>query len=588
MILSVIGTSILFLLQVPTTKGSIEGVVVSAASGRPIAGAQINLTRMPTPLPAGAVPQGNAAPIGAVVIANAAGGIAGGVLSATGRVGNPPSANSDNTGRFVFQDVDAGSYRLFAVANGYAQQDYGSRTPGQLGGGTLINLAEGQSIKGVAFSLTPAGVVSGRVTGSTGEALVGIEVSLLKSAYDPNGQQMFRQILSALTDDRGEYRLFWAPPGSYYLSAGSSSRPMPGFNPFLNLSSTYKYRRLFYPGTPDSAAAVSVDVQPGAEASGMNFRLPEQQTYRIRGRVIDAAGSEVPRNASLSITPRDSLMASGSITSSSPYNVADGTFEFRDVPPGTYWIRAQLPFTTPRQPGAPPPRPPMAVTSVEVARGDVDGVILTVTPGRSISGQVRVDGQNPAGPGLERLGISLRPLSTGLGAPPPNPARVNTDGTFQVENVYPAEYSVTVMGLPVGQSSMYVKEIRFGGSDALSQPLLIDETASSGLQIVVGQNAGQIEGAVRDERQEPAANVQVVLVPDRRERKDLYKPGRTDINGRFRILGIPPGRYQIFAWQNMQDFSYFDPDVLKQAEGKGRSVIVQESSQAVVDVTLIR
>jgi len=108
----------------------------------------------------------------------------------------------------------------------------------------------------------------------------------------------------------------------------------------------------------------------------MDFRLNEQPTYRVRGRVADAtAGSTPPRAVSISIMPRDSVVNTGISFQSSPYNPADGTFELRDVPRGSYLIRGQLPFNGRLEPGQ-PPRMPTATTPVDVS-GDVEGVVLT-------------------------------------------------------------------------------------------------------------------------------------------------------------------------------------------------------------------
>ena len=55
-----------------------------------------------------------------------------------------------------------------------------------------------------------------------------------------------------------------------------------------------------------------------------------------------------------------------------------------------------------------------------------------------------------------------------------------------------------------------------------------------------------IEGTAVDARQQPAA-ISNVLIPETRERLDLYKRATADESGRFTILGIPPGGYRLFA-----------------------------------------
>src|SRR5262249_44581190 len=158
-------------------------------------------------------------------------------------------------------------------------------------------------------------------------------------------------------------------PGTYYLSAASSNRPIPGvpFNPGMRSN---KYPRTFYPASTDINAATTIDLKPAAELSGLDFRLNEQQTYRVRGRVVDSTSGQIPRNVSISILQRNPVVNTGMSSSGSPYNPNDGTFELRDVASGSYRITAQVPNFA-RNPGQPQVTP-MATALVDVTGADVD------------------------------------------------------------------------------------------------------------------------------------------------------------------------------------------------------------------------
>src|SRR5437867_9377547 len=106
MILSVIAT--LVLLQTP--KASIEGTVLSSTTNKPIAGAQ--LTAIKTQVPPGS-------PLTS--------GVSGGIVGVLGgvRPGSTLSAGTDENGRFVFQDLEPGTYIVNATADGYARQQVG-------------------------------------------------------------------------------------------------------------------------------------------------------------------------------------------------------------------------------------------------------------------------------------------------------------------------------------------------------------------------------------------------------------------------------------------------------------------------------
>jgi len=194
-IATVIATSALLLLQ--TAKGSIEGVVINNTTNQPIAGAQVTATRIGTPPPQ--------QPAGAQVPSGIVGGVTGGVIAGgtgvmiVGPNGAPVQpvqiapARTSTSGQFSFRDLEPGTYLLRASADGYAQQEYNPRPGAQNGMSASINLAPDQTARGTVFRLTPGGTVSGRVTGSSGEPLVNIEVSLLRSTYDPDGRKTLQQ-----------------------------------------------------------------------------------------------------------------------------------------------------------------------------------------------------------------------------------------------------------------------------------------------------------------------------------------------------------------------------------------------------------
>ena len=81
---------------------------------------------------------------------------------------------------------------------------------------------------------------------------------------------------------------------------------------------------------------------------------------------------------------------------------------------------------------------------------------------------------------------------------------------------------------------------------------------------------------------------QAFLIPDQlRDRRDLYKSAVTGTDGRFTIRGITPGDYRLFAWEDIEPYSYFDPEVLKSYERLGKRVRIRESSKESVEMTII-
>src|SRR5262249_33063469 len=183
--------------------------------------------------------------------------------------------------------------------------------------------------------------------------------------------------------------------------------------------------------------------------------------------------------------------------------------------------------------------------------------VLTFVPPITICGRMRIEGE-PL-PELFRASIDLRPVQSNSLGFSPRPSQTNADGTFNVDGVLPGEYRVTP-NLQFGSSAMnlYVKEIRFGSADVLTNGMVVTGSTSDKLDVVFGKNGGKVNGTVRADSQQLISNAQVVLIPDQRDRHDLYKFVITDANGQFSFPSVAPGSYKVFAWENVEQFSWFD------------------------------
>jgi hypothetical protein len=255
-----------------------------------------------------------------------------------------------------------------------------------------------------------------------------------------------------------------------------------------------------------------------------------------------------------------------------PYTPATGAFEIRDVVPGSY----SLSFSSQGSVA----RVPLNVVS------NIEALPVILTGSFSFAGRITIDGQLDTN-GAERLRIQLRPVaSTAVGSPVAS--SVNADGTFKMDRVPAGEYRVGIF--QGGTPDFYIKEARFDSSDALNQPLALSDAIRNGatLEVVVGANGGQLEGIVTDEKLDPVAGVQAVLIPDRnRDRPELFKAATTDQAGHFTIRTIPPGDYKLFAWAALESFGYYDLDLVKKSESLGKPVHVIESSKQTMDIKVI-
>ncbi|MDE2963137.1 MAG: carboxypeptidase-like regulatory domain-containing protein, partial [Acidobacteriota bacterium] len=144
------------------------------------------------------------------------------LYSADGR-GNerPRTVRSDSRGEYELRNLQAGKYFLRATRNGYLRQVYGRKTSsgsGRRQQGTPLSLASGQVLDSIDFKMVRGGVVEGTVVDQHNEPRSRVAVRL--SSYESSrGERKLFPVGRAETDDRGRFRLFDIPPGSYYLSA---------------------------------------------------------------------------------------------------------------------------------------------------------------------------------------------------------------------------------------------------------------------------------------------------------------------------------------------------------------------------------
>src|SRR5262245_37687224 len=123
---------------------------------------------------------------------------------------------ADDGGKFAFRDLAPGQYRISVSRDRYVASEYGQRSP--IGSGVAISLSAQQQFKDARVALAPAGTISGRVLNRYGEPAGNINVQALRYAYQ-DGRRSLTPFQAIRTNDLGEYRLFWMPPGQYIISA---------------------------------------------------------------------------------------------------------------------------------------------------------------------------------------------------------------------------------------------------------------------------------------------------------------------------------------------------------------------------------
>jgi protocatechuate 3,4-dioxygenase beta subunit len=526
----------------PEDKCVIEGTVVNAVTGEALKKARLSLR-----------------PLGAQ----------------NGVPGVPYGANTDGAGHFLIDDVDPGRYSFSASRNGYVSQQYSPT--GNTRQGTTLTLANGQKMKDLVFKLTPQGVISGRILDEDGEPMSNVTVQCMVFGYQRGKKQLMNRNASN-TDDRGEFRIHGLSPGKYILSATYQSPDM-----FMGVAdrispaapaSEEGYATTFYPNTTNADNASQLNVTAGAQITGLNMTLARVPTVRVKGHVNGTFANPARRNVMVMLMPRDNT---GFMMPRAMARVLDaqGNFQLRGVAPGSYTLRADFNNDNMRLSGRLP---------LEVGNSNIEGIELSLSPPGELKGKLVVE-ENGDLAGT-RLNIQLQPKLNGA-MMNSSRAQVQDDLTFQINNVGLDPYDIVVSNLP---DSFYLKSVRLGQQDVTETGVDFSQGVSAGeMTVTINPNGGEIDGTAQNDKGEVAASATVTLVPDEEHRglSWLYKTGNTDQNGHFTMKGLRPGKYTVYAWEDIEPGAYQDPDFVKPHESSGEKVTISEGANSTVQLKVV-
>ena len=515
----------------------------------------------------------------------------------------PAAMMTDADGRFGFQAIPPGRYQLTASRNGYRDSAYGQRGPN--GKGIALVLEAGKAHRDIRLEMTAYGAISGRVYDTYGEPMANVPVVALRYSY-LDGQRTLTPLKTDQTNDRGEYRLFWLSPGEYYIQAtpnGATEFTIMMSPDDAGTTRVFRFDRhgmplgdasgspaeklgeadvpVYYPGTADVRTAARIELRSGADIGGVDFALNRVKTRKVSGTITDSITGQPATSASVFLIPR-SPSPTGRLNGRQS---GGGKFEIQDVLPGSYDLVSTYRLRVDDNGAV---RIMGGRIPVEVGGADVEGLALVLSPSVDIAGEVVTEGSSAGIAGDRHPIVGLKEELGGIPGRPGNIfAQFSTAGQFVINDLIAGNYQVVVSDLPPGT---YVKSIRFGPIDALNGRVHIDSRTTDRIQIVLSTNAGALEGSVVSENREPLANVPVALVPDatRRHRADLYRSARTDESGLFRLEAIPPGDYSVFAWEDIEDGLWRDPEFIQRNEAAGRTVRVTEGGRDTIEVPATR
>jgi protocatechuate 3,4-dioxygenase beta subunit len=516
-------------------KCSVEGTVINSVSGEPVKKAAVTLSPM--------------------------------------RQGTSPYTTiTDAAGHFLIDEVDAGRFRLTAYRSGYIEPSSPHGNPKY---SDAFTLEKGQKMKEIALNLVPQGVISGRILDEDGDPLGNVAIQCLSIVYD-RGKRRLEGNGSINTNELGEFRLPGLSAGKYIVSATAQSNEMRQRVHERPLHSgrapvEEAYVTTYYPSTINPGSASPIMVSAGTQVSGINITLTRIQTLSVKGHVSTGAPS---RHAYMSLFSRENTQArfaemDGTVD-------PNGNFQLTRVVPGSYILLAS--DTVESVEG----KRYSARMPLEVHDANIEGIELELEPPAEIQGRLVVEDNGDLKSKPFRLLLQSRGVNghaTWL--------HLLDESTFQVEEIgYERPYDVLPSRLP---GDFYVKSIRLGERDVLETGFDFTPGTKDVLTLVLNPNGGQIEGSVQNAKDEPAAGAKVTLIPDadHRSYSRYYKTADTDQNGHFSIKGVAPGEYKIYAWEDIEDGAYEDPDFVTPHESDGQSVSIKEKAHETVQLKVI-
>lgn len=488
----------------------------------------------------------------------------------------PKQVLTDAGGRYEITALPAGRYKLFVSRLGFVPIEFGQTRPFEPG--RELELVNEQALTGIDFALSRGGVIAGRVTDQNGEPQPGLVMSAMRFAWTPGGARTLERssigfLISVITDDLGQFRIYGLMPGSYVIAAstppGMFIGPMPRPQDLT-----------YYPGTANVDEAQTVDVEMGQEVS-VHFPMVSARLARITGTIVDSGGRPLEWRSVMLASRTESSMSVRSSGSTRP----DGTFEIPAVAPGQYTIEVSPLRTEPSD-------NEFVSFPISVEGHDITDLMITAKRAATVSGRVIWEGNSPQPFATLRVSIAAADASMATPrvsfGPTDGGGVVDAKGQFTITGVHGS-----VMFRPsfTGRAETWnLKAVRLGGMDITDVGFNVTEDVD-GLEIVMTDRETRVSGIARDARGQSATDYVVVFLPGE------HKPGvnqtrfihtaRPDQQGRYQVKGLPPGHYVAAAVQTLSRDGHHNPEFQKRMRAVAKPFSLKEGQELVVDFTLM-
>ena len=450
----------------------------------------------------------------------------------------PRSATTDEDGNFQITGLATAAYVVRASLPGYVM------TPllGQSGEQQRIRVGES-----VTLNMLKGGAMTGKVFNASGEPIPGLSIVVLR-LRDEVGTLRSYETFTRRTDDRGVYRIFGLPPGSYLVYTNGKD-----FGWSHNADDQSNDGPTYHPSsTRDTAAELKLG--SGEELSGIDIRYRGERGERISGKLVGALngfGATIfLQDANSGAVVATDWRSPGQKRPEDPL-----PFEIRGAADGEYELIAEVKNGNEDGSTSQPRR-------VTISGADVTGIELRMNPLVSVTGNVLLEAakvattcENYKSSAFEEVAVSLLP-----DAPPKQrqtmlpsalPART---GEFKIRFVDAGRYRFS---LQLPNRHWYVRSITTPpdprtkkAADLALTGLTVkaSERPTSAL-LTLALGAAELKGKLKSSKA-ALASLKVHLVPAETEASAnvlRYAEATPASDGAFAFLHLSPGKYWLMA-----------------------------------------
>jgi hypothetical protein len=410
------------------------------------------------------------------------------------------------------------------------------------------------------------GTILGTVQDSSGKPVTSDIMLYLWSIADgrPNPAAM----CSTQTNADGHYECHHLPVGKFVISAHSlapvvpTSRPPIFSNPRTQASSAPPLSAAPQKSEPQAAYPITFypDVTMVDSAAKITLTSNGIETANIIVRAVpvhDIHGALPSKPESPEIALKAQV---GFFDLSTPfdlsYDALTGQFIFRSVPEGDYRIVADWATQT----GAHHGETLIALSPTFNEKVKIEDQLVARIRGNLYYGSTPAP-QLPSSVTISGKGISRRSYTVFVGS----------DGSFTIPNVIDGDYEVRVPHA----NGAYVQSIKVGGQNISSrQRLVVEGRSLDSLEIGLGTSTASISGVIDAEDVLPGkTGVVAQLVGGEQVLVAL-----TDTQGRYSLKDLPPGDYELYAWNDLDEVEYHNPQYLKKFEDKTTTLTIHSDS----------